>query len=141
MTLTFLSQQWIAFWRSRNKGKSIAIRIIMGVLIVYLLLNVLVVAFFMDKILIKTHPDQDILQVFNSFILYYFLMDLLMRFQLQELPTLSVRPYLHLPIKKNQLINYLSITSLFTAFNLSPFLLTIPFLLKVLIPQHGFSAF
>ena len=113
----------------------------MGILIVYLLLNVLVVAFFMDKILMKTHPGQDILQTFNSFILYYFLMDLIMRFQLQELPTLSVRPYLHLPISKNQIVNYLSITSLATAFNLTPFLLAIPFLIKVLIPQQGAGAF
>jgi len=141
MTLTFLTHQWTAFWRSRNKGKSIAIRIALGILILYLLLNVLVVAFFMDKILMKTFPGQDILQTFNSFIIYYFLMDLLMRFQLQELPTLSVRPYLHLPISKNQIVNYLSITSLATAFNLTPFLLTIPFLIKVLIPLHGQGAF
>lgn len=116
-------------------------RIVMGILIVYLLLNVLVVAFFMDKILVKTYPGQDILQTFNSFIIYYFLMDLIMRFQLQELPTLSIRPYLHLPISKNQIVNYLSVTSLATAFNLTPFLLTIPFLIKVLIPQHGIGAF
>ncbi|MEJ7693244.1 DUF5687 family protein [Daejeonella sp.] len=141
MTLTFLSQQWKAFWRSQNKGKSLAMRIVMGILIVYLLLNVLVVAFFMDKILVKTYPGQDILQTFNSFIIYYFLMDLIMRFQLQELPTLSIRPYLHLPISKNQIVNYLSVTSLATAFNLTPFLLTIPFLIKVLIPQHGIGAF
>jgi hypothetical protein len=116
-------------------------RIAMGILILYLLLNVLVVAFFMDRILMKTFPGKDILQTFNSFILYYFLMDLIMRFQLQELPTLSVRPYLHLPISKNQIVNYLSITSLTTAFNLTPFLLTIPFLIKVLIPLHGQGAF
>lgn len=116
-------------------------RIFMGILIVYLLLNVLVVAFFMDRILMKTFPGQDTLQTFNSFILYYFLMDLIMRFQLQELPTLSVRPYLHLPISKNQIVNYLSITSLATAFNLTPFLLTIPFLIKVLIPLHGAYVF
>lgn len=116
-------------------------RIVMGLLILYLLLNVLVVAFFMDKILVKTFPGQNILQTFNSFIIYYFLMDLIMRFQLQELPTLSVRPYLHLPISKNQIVNYLSITSLATAFNLTPFLLTIPFLIKVLIPLHGQSVF
>ena len=116
-------------------------RIAMGFLVFYLLINVLVVAFFMDKILIKTYPGEDILQTFNSFILYYFLMDLIMRFQLQELPTLSVRPYLHLPISKNQIVNYLSITSLATAFNLTPFLLVIPFLIKVLIPQYGVGAF
>ncbi|MEJ7779836.1 MAG: DUF5687 family protein [Daejeonella sp.] len=141
MTLTFLSQQLKAFWRSKNKGRSMAVKIVMAILILYLLLNVLVLAFFIDKILVKTNPDQDILQAFNSFILYYFLLDLLLRFQLQELPTLSVRPYLHLPIKRNQIVNYLSITSLGSAFNLSPFLLTIPFLAKVVIPAYGPASF
>ncbi|MHB1178512.1 MAG: DUF5687 family protein, partial [Daejeonella sp.] len=70
-----------------------------------------------------------------------FLLDLLLRFQLQELPTLSVRPYLHLPIKRNQIVNYLSVTSLGTAFNLAPFLLTIPFLFKVVIPVYGSGSF
>ena len=137
MTLTFLIHQSKAFWRSKNTGKSIAIRVVMGILIIYLLLNILVVAFFLDRILAKTYPDQETIQSFNAFILYYFLVDLLMRFQLQELPTLSVRPYLHLPVKKNQIINYLSLTSLGTAFNLNPFLLSLPFLIKVVLPAQG----
>jgi hypothetical protein len=137
MNLTFLIHQSKAFWRSKNTGKSIAMRIVMGILILYLLLNVLVVAFFMDKILEKTFPNQEIIQSFNSLLLYYFIIDLLMRFQMQELPTLAVRPYLHLRIKKNQLINYLSLTSLGTAFNLTPLLLTLPFLIKVILPEYG----
>lgn len=141
MTLNFLNHQIKAFWRSKNTGKSIAMRIFMGILVLYLLLNVLVLAFFMDFILEKTYPNQDSIQTFNSFILYYFLLDLLMRFQLQELPTLAVRPYLHLNLKKNQLINYLSLTSLGSAFNLTPLLLSMPFLVKVLIPIHGYLIF
>jgi hypothetical protein len=141
MTLTFLIHQSKAFWRSKNTGKSIAMRIVMGILILYLLLNVLVVAFFMDRILEKTYPNQEIISSFNSLLIYYFLIDLLMRFQMQELPTLAVRPYLHLRINKNQLINYLSITSLGTAFNLTPLLLTLPFLIKVILPEHGPAVF
>lgn len=137
MTLTFLTHQSKAFWRSKNTGKSIAMRIVMGILILYLLLNVIVVAFFMDRILEMTFPNQEIIQSFNRLLLYYFLIDLLMRFQMQELPTLAVRPYLHLRINKYQLINYLSLTSLGTAFNLSPILLTLPFLIKVILPEHG----
>ena len=141
MTLTFLIHQSKAFWRSKNTGKSVIMRVVMAILILYLLLNVLVVAFFLDRILKKTNPGQDILYSFNSYILYYFLMDLLLRFQMQELPTLSVRPYLHLRIKKNQLINYLSLTSLWTSFNLTPVLLSLPLLIKVVLPEHGPAQF
>lgn len=141
MISTFLIHQSKAFWRSKNIGKSVAVRVVMGLLILYLLTNILIVAFFLDRILAKTYPDQNILHSFNGFILYYFLLDLFMRFQMQELPTLSVRPYLHLPVKKNQIINYLSLTSLGTAFNLSPFLLTIPFLSKIVFAQYGLTVF
>src|SRR5690606_33265075 len=99
MILNFLSHQIKSFWRSKNTGRSIAIRIVMGILILCFILNILVVAFFLDEILKKTFPDANLIHSFNGFILYYFLIDLLMRFQLQELPTLSVKPYLHLPVK------------------------------------------
>ncbi len=141
MTLTFLLHQWKAFWRSKNTGKSVIMRVVMGLLILYILSNILIVAFFLDQILVKTYPEDDPVIIFRSFILYYFLMDLLMRFQLQELPTLSVKPYLHLPVKRSQIINYLSLTSLGTAFNLAPFLLTLPFMIKVLLPEEGAAAF
>ena len=141
MTLTFLLHQLKAFWRSKNAGKSVILRVVMGILILYLLLNVLVVAFFLDRILKKTQPGQDILNSFNGLILYYFLMDLLTRFQLQELPTLSIKPYLHLKIKKNQIINYLSLTSLGTTFNITPLLLSLPFLIKVVLPAYTITQF
>ena len=58
MTLSFIQHELKAFWRSKNTGKSIAVRIVMGVLILYLLLNVLVVGFFMDKVLEEVFPTE-----------------------------------------------------------------------------------
>lgn len=141
MTLTFLQHQWKAFWRSKNTGRGIAVRIVLGILILYLLLNLTALSFFMDKLIEKAFPGKDVVTVFNGYLIYYFLMDLLVRFQLQELPTLTVRPYLHLPVRRNQIINYLSYTSLWSAFNLSPLLLFVPFMAKVVLPEQGAAAF
>ena len=140
MTLTFIQHELKSFWRSKNTGKTVAIRVIMGVLILYLLLNVLVVAFFLDKILEKSFPNQDLITAFCGIVLYYFLFDLLMRFQLQELPTLRVQPYLLLPVKKNTIIRYLSFASLQSFFNLWPLILFTPFIFKVIKPEHGIGA-
>ncbi|MXV14638.1 DUF5687 family protein [Hufsiella ginkgonis] len=141
MTTQFLDHQWKSFWRSKNTGKSIAIRVVLWLLILYFVAIFLVLSFAMDKILGKVFPGQDVIASFNGFILYYFLLDLVMRFQLQELPTLSVQPYLILPIRKKQIVNYLSLSSLSTTFNYSPFILSLPFLLKVVLPQKGGLAF
>ena len=137
MTLSFIQHELKAFWRSKNTGKSIAVRIVMGVLILYLLLNVLVVGFFMDKVLEEVFPTENLVAAFSGIILYYFMFDLMMRFQLQELPTLRVQPYLHLPVKKNTLIRYLSFVSLQSMFNLWPFILFWPFIFKVIKPEQG----
>lgn len=132
MNRAFLQHQWLAFWRSKNTGKSMAISILLGLTMLYLFANLLIASFFLDKILDKVFPEKDVIDAFNGLLLYYFLADLLMRFQFQELPTLSVKPYLNLPVKRDKIVNYLSLTSLWSGFNLAPFLLTVPFLIKVL---------
>jgi hypothetical protein len=137
MTSTFIQHELKAFWRSKNTGKSIAIRIIMGILILYLLLNVLAIGFFMNQILEKVFPKEDVVVSFGGIILLYFLSDILMRLQLQELPTLRVQPYLQLPVKRNSLVRYLTFTGLLSVFNLWPFILFVPFVLKVVATGSG----
>jgi hypothetical protein len=137
MISTFAQHELKAFWRSKNTGKNIATRIVMAVLVLYLLLNILVVAFYMDKILDKAMPDEDMIPAFCSILLYYFLFDLLMRLQLQELPTLRVQPYLTLPIKRNTLVGYLSFTALLSVFNLWPLILFTPFTFKIIAHENG----
>ena len=140
MISTFLSHELKAFWRSKNTGKSIAIRIVMALLILYLLLNVLFVGFFMDKVLEKAFPHDDIVVAFCGIILIYFLFELLMRMQLQELPTLRVQPYLHLPVKRNIIVGYLALTALLSVFNLWPIILFFPFIFKVILHTSGGAA-
>lgn len=137
MISTFISHELKSMGRSRNAGKALAIRIIMGVLILILLAYIAAIGFVLDVVLTKTMPHQNIIGVFTGIIFYYFVIDLLMRFQLQELPTLKVQPYLHLRIKKNTLISYLSFASLLSFFNLWPFLLFTPFIFKTVCPQLG----
>ena len=137
MITTFIKHELKAFWRSKNTGKSVAIRIVMAILILYLFINVLVAGIFLDLALDKMFPDDDLVKSFCRIILIYFLFDLLMRLQLQELPTLRVQPYLHLPIKRNTLVRYLAITAVFSVFNLWPFVLFLPFVFKVVAADLG----
>jgi hypothetical protein len=140
MTSTFIRHELKAFWRSKNTGKSIAIKVVMGILIFYMLLNILVLGFFLDVLLAKFFPKDNLLISFCGIILLYYLFDLLLRLQLQELPTLRVQPYLHLPVKRNSLVRYLAFTALFSAFNLWPFLLFVPFILKIIAAGSGSMA-
>ncbi len=137
MLFTFLQHELKAFLRSKNMGKTIAIKVIMGLLVLYLLSCFLFLGFFLDKILEKAFPTDDILVSFCGILLVYFLLDVLIRLQFQELPTLRVQPYLQLPIKRNTLVRYLSLTPIFSGFNLTSYILFVPFIFKTIAADNG----
>lgn len=124
---TFLDHQWKAFWRSKNKGGTIATQIFIGLIVIYLLAVAFFLGFSMELFITQFFPGKDVFTVFNGVILYYFAVDFLMRMQLQELPTLSIVPYLHLKIPKKKIVNFLNIRALFSAFNVLPLFLFLPF--------------
>jgi hypothetical protein len=127
MILTLLSHQWRSFWRSRNAGSSLALQIVVGLIVAYLLAMILTLGIAFHFILKKSFPGQDTVRIFYGFILYYYAFDVVMRFTLQELPVLSTQPYLGQNIPKRQLAGFLNIRSLFHFLNLMPLLLFLPF--------------
>ena len=137
MISLFLNHQWKGFWRSRNKGVSIAAQIFLGFAILYLLVLALAAGFGMELIIGKLLPGKDVFYVFNGFILYYFAVDFLMRLQLKELPTLSIVPYLHLNIPRQKIVNFLNVRSLFSAFNILPLFIFIPFCSTAIADVYG----
>jgi len=138
MLFTFLGHQWIAFTRSRGKNTNIVVQVIMGLAILYLLACAVAAGVFMGKILPAAFPNKDVIVVFNGLILYYFVLEFLSRLQLQELPTLSVVPYLHLNIPKKKIVGFLNIRALFSAFNLIPVFIFFPFCLMNISGKLGF---
>ena len=137
MLNTFLGHQWKGFFRARGKGTSIAVQIIMGLLIVYLLGCALVFGIFMDNLIQHFMPGRPVMEVFNGLILYYFALEFLSRMQIQELPTLAIVPYLHLRIPKRKLVNFLNIRALFSAFNIFPLVLFFPFIFMNVMETYG----
>jgi len=137
MTSTFIRHELKAFWRARNTGKSIAVHIVIGLLILYLLAIAFYLGFNIDTFLKKAFPKDDLVVSFCGIILLYYTAELLSRMQLQELPTLRVQPYLQLAIKRNTLVKYLAFTSMLSFFNLWPLILFMPFIIKVIAVKKG----
>lgn len=137
MTFTLVSHQWRAFWRGRSAGKNLAAQIFIGFLVLYLSACALVLGLSLRHFLPEFFPGQDITRVFCGLILYYFSFDILMRFMLQELPILSVQPYLALNIRRRQLVRFLNVRSLFHFLNLLPLFIFIPFIVTVIGPGYG----
>jgi hypothetical protein len=125
-----LTHQWKEKIRSPFWQKSILLNIFLGILGLYLLLNLVAISLFADKILLEVFKDSDVVELFTRLLFYYFLFDLIARFLFQQIPTLSIQPYLTLPIKKSSLIHYPIIKSVFSFFNLLGILLIVPFFIR-----------
>ncbi len=133
----FLTHQWYSFWRGRNKAAGLVARIVMMIFVIYFLLVALGIGFFMKQFIQQFFPGQNVITIFNGAILYYFMVMFLARIQLQELPTISVQPYLTLNISRKTIVNFLNGKSLFTFFNLLPLFLFLPFIFSTISGTSG----
>ena len=118
--------------RHRSWDKQVATNIFLGLLFLLIFVNILMLGYAIDDILITFYPDKDPVEQFTSFILFYALADFVLRLMLQEIPSLSIQPYLLLPVKKSKLIHYLLSKTLWSFFPLIPLLVIIPFAIKIL---------
>lgn len=135
-----LSHQSKSFWRSPSKGGTLAAKIVLFIFVVYFFLIALGAGIFMKKIIGELFPGKKAVEVFNGFVLYYFMADFLMRLQLQDLPMLSFRPYLTVNIRRKTIVHFLNIRSLVSFFNLAPFILFLPFCFTEVRIQYGSGA-
>ena len=95
---------------------------------------------FLETIIQKTMPGQNPVLIFCGFILYYFSVDFVLRYFIQDLPLLSIQPYIILNIRRRQLIHFLHIRSLINYFNLQTLVLSIPFILGAVRYRYGWLA-
>jgi len=132
MIKQFLSLEWKAFFRSASFGKSLGIKILMGFFALYFMIMFFSIGFFMDKILKEVYPDLDPLVALSSFMFFWILGDLMIRFFFQKLPVMSVKPLLTLPIKRKRIVNYVLGKSVMSFINFLPLFAIIPFCIKLI---------
>ncbi|MFY9152964.1 MAG: DUF5687 family protein [Prolixibacteraceae bacterium] len=126
MNPNLFSFAWRETIRSAYWGKSLATSIGLGFLALYFSASFLVLGFAIPKIMTDSFPDSDPVNKFNSIILGYFAIDLIIRQLMQKLPTISFKPFLILNIRRPKIVNYLMLRSIFNFFNVLPFFLLIP---------------
>lgn len=142
MILSLIKNQIKEFLRSSFKKQSIAANVFILILYGLIAINFLVAGLAIDKVLTAVAPDKNPVDLFNGFILFYFLSDLLIRFFIQKVHGFNIIPYLHLPIKRNLIKNYLLLKPFWSLFNLTPFLIVLPFAFRILAEDYeGLTVF
>lgn len=136
----FLLHKWLETKRSSFWRQSVGINILIGFFVLLMLSYVLLLGIFIDEVLKAAAPGQSPIFTLNGILLYYFMLELLLRFMLQSIPVMTIEPYLHLPIKKSHIVNYFLGRSLLSAFNYLPLFVFIPFTIKVVMPEETVAA-
>lgn len=133
----FINFEWKQFFRSSYWQKSIGLNILMAFLALYFMLTFLVLGVSLFPILDEQFPDSDPLILLNGFLFYWFLADLLMRFFLQKLPVMNIKPLLVLPIKRSKILHYVLGKSAVSFFNFLPLFAVIPFGIMLILEEYG----
>lgn len=133
----FINFEWKQFFRSSYWQKSIGLNILMAFLALYFILIFLALGISLFPILDEQFPDSDPLILLNGFLFYWFLADLLMRFFLQKLPVMNIKPLLVLPIKRSKILHYVLGKSAVSFFNFLPLFAVIPFGIMLMLEEYG----
>lgn len=134
----FIWLEWKSFLRSASFGTNLAMKIIMGLVAVYFLACFAIMgtaAFFILK-----DMGFEPLQTVNKFMIYYFAVDLMIRYFLQKMPVMNIRPLLTLAIKKGTIVHFSLGKTALSFFNWTHALFFIPFTVVLLAKGYGYQA-
>jgi len=137
MIRKFISLELKQFIRSPYLQKSIFIKIIFALIGFVLISNAFILGYALFPILSDKFPNRNPLELVNSFFLYWFIGDLMLRFFLQKLPVFSVKPLLSLPIKKSKILHYILFKSAISFFTFLPLFFILPFGFSLI--EHGYT--
>lgn len=123
----FLQLEWKAFFRSASFGQSLGLKIFMGFLAITFIFYFLILGIFSYPILEENFPNQKPMETFNNFVAIWIVMELFMRFMLQTLPVLNIKPLMINNIKRKTIIHFVLTKSIFSFYNILAPLAIIPF--------------
>lgn len=136
MILQFLYLEWKSFVRAASMGSNLAFKIFMGVMALYFAACFALVGSGIFYVLKEKNLDP--LQTINKALVYYFIVDLIFRLLLQNIPAANIKPLLALPINRKQVVHFSLGKSALSFFNLIHGFFFIPFSIVLLL--EGYAA-
>ncbi|MCW4469200.1 DUF5687 family protein [Flavobacterium sp. MFBS3-15] len=129
MFTKFISLEWKAFTRASSFTSNVVMKIFMIIAAIYFTIIFLSLGFFGFDIIEET--GQDPLVIISKFMIYYMLMDLLLRIFLQKIPVMNIRPLLTLPIKRSTIVHFAIGKTVLSFFNFLHYFLFVPFAVRL----------
>jgi len=130
----FIMLEWKAFFRSASFAKNLALKILMVFGAIYFAVMFVFLGILAYYGLEDNFPDP--LYVINKYLIYYFVMDLVIRLLLQKIPVMNIRPLLTLPIKASTIVNFSLGKTYLSFFNIVHGFLFVPFSIILLVEGY-----
>src|SRR5690606_21109100 len=137
MVRTFLDHGWKKWTRSVSFTKEMSTTIFLGVFTLMIAGYLLAFGIFLPVLLRDGLKQAEPLVFLHSILIYYFLFDFVFRYLMQSVPVMDIKPYLHLPVRRSGIVNFLLGKSLFHPMNLFVILLFGPITVSTIAPQYG----
>jgi hypothetical protein len=134
----FIKLEWKSFRRSASFGNNLALKIIMGLAALYFIVCFAILGtavFFILK-----EEGYEPLVTINKYLIYYVLIDLIIRYFLQKMPVTNIKPLLVLPIKRSSIVHYSLGKTVISFFNVLHAFFFLPFTIVLLVQGYGYQA-
>lgn len=128
----FLNLEWKQFKRASYFQKGLAIKILLFLAVLYFGGIAVFLGGIMFFGLKKTFPEIDPIVMVNNYLVYWVLFELMIRYFMQQLPVMNIKPLMIIPIKRNKVIHYLLGKTILSFFNFISVLIFLPFSIVLL---------
>lgn len=126
--------------RSTSFARSLAIGIFLGFMALLLMGYLLLLGIGLKYIIEEFFSPESTIIFLNSYLIYFFIFEIIYRYFAQQLPVFSLESFLHLPISKSSIIHYLLLASFVSPLSILPLLLFGPFAIMEIAPNYGNAA-
>ena len=114
------------FIRAPQLEAKLPIKILMGFVVLYFGGSLLFAGIAVYPILSDQFPERDAISVINSVLVLIFILELIIRYFLQQLPVTEIKSFLLLSIPKKRIIRNVLFRSLLSVYNAIPVLFYLP---------------
>ncbi|MCW1952967.1 MAG: DUF5687 family protein [Flavobacteriia bacterium] len=135
MIQKFISLEWKSFIRAASFQTNVAMKILMGFGALYFIAVFLGLGFGSFFIIEKAELG-DPFEVVNRYMIYYLAFDMFFRYSLQKMPVTNIKPFLYLPMTKNQVVRFSMLKTVVSFFNWSHAFFFLPFSIILIVKDY-----
>lgn len=133
----FVKHSLLSAWRAGFLRGGWGGKILLFFSAIYFLFIAIAASFLLPYLVEEHNTDLPVVNYTARFVLYFFLADLFLRFNVQGTQKIHIHHYALLPIPFKKMVNYIIGWSFFNVFTLGHFIVLLPFAINVIAPEHG----